>query len=378
MTKLDRLIAELCPDGGEYVSLGDACKNIYSGKNKQRSDSGKYCIFGSTGIIGYSDTFVYEHDAILIARVGANCGYVHLTAGCYDVSDNTLIIEPNENMYDLKFAYYQLTNMKLNQYAKGGGQPLITAGQLKALNIPIPPLPVQREIVRILDNFTELTAELAAELTARKRQYEYYRSELLTFGDDVPMVTLGEVAKFMNGKAHENDIIVGGRYVVVNSKFVSTSGNVRKFADTQICPVYKDDILMVMSDLPNGQALAKCFLVDSDDKYTLNQRICSLTVKNNNVINTKFLFYIVNRNKHLLRYDNGVDQTNLKRDQILEMKIPLPPLKEQLRIVAILDRFDTLTTDIANGLPAEIEYRRKQYEYYRDKLLSFEDKIYAH
>ena len=105
MTKLDRLIAELCPDGVEYKALGVVCNRIVSGTNKHRSDFGQYSVYGSTGIIGHSDTFAYEHDAILIARVGANCGYVHLASGCYDVSDNTLIINPDENKYDIKFRY---------------------------------------------------------------------------------------------------------------------------------------------------------------------------------------------------------------------------------------------------------------------------------
>jgi len=130
----------------EFVSLGSVCKKISSGKNKRRSDSGQYCIYGSTGVIGYSDAFEYERDAILVARVGANCGYVHIATGCYDVSDNTLVIEHNDVVLDLKFAYYLLMNMNLNQYANGGGQPLVTAGQLKALIIPLPTIDEQHRI----------------------------------------------------------------------------------------------------------------------------------------------------------------------------------------------------------------------------------------
>jgi type I restriction enzyme S subunit len=140
----------------------------------------------------------------------------------------------------------------------------------------------------------------------------------------------------------------------------------------QICPVFRENILMVMSDLPNGRALGKCFYVENDNTYTLNQRICSLSVKDKAELSSKYLFYFLNRNKQLLRYDNGVDQTNLKRDHILNISIPIPPLREQERIVSILDRFDVLTNDITSGLPAEIAVRRKQYEYYRDKLLTFD------
>jgi len=128
-----------------------------------------------------------------------------------------------------------------------------------------------------------------------------------------------------------------------------------------------------MSDLPNGKALAKCFLVDENNRYTLNQRIGALRVKNKNIIDTKFLYYFLNRNRQLLKYDNGVDQTNLKKNEILSVNIPIIPLKEQKRIVAILDHFDALCNDLTSGIPAEIEARQKQYEYYRDKLLSFKE-----
>ena len=126
-----------------------------------------------------------------------------------------------------------------------------------------------------------------------------------------------------------------------------------------------------MSDLPNGKALAKTFIVDADDKYTLNQRIGGISVKNKNELHPKFLHYFLNRNPQLTKYDNGVDQTNLRKDQILGIKIPILSITEQKRIVSILDTFDALSSSITEGLPREIELRQKQYEYYRDLLLSF-------
>ena len=176
---------------------------------------------------------------------------------------------------------------------------------------------------------------------------------------------------FRNGKGHEKNIVSDGKYIVVNSKFISTDGLVKKYSDSQIEPLFVDDILMVMSDLPNGKALAKCFLVDENDKYTLNQRICALTVKDKKAYSTRFLYYYLNRNWQLLKFDNGYDQTNLKKADILNIRIPAIPLPEQERIASILDCFDALCNNLTSGLPAEIEARRKQYEYYRDKLLSF-------
>ena len=181
---------------------------------------------------------------------------------------------------------------------------------------------------------------------------------------------LGEVCEFLNGKGHEKNIVDNGRYIVVNSKFVSTNGNVKKYSDQQISPIFINDILMVMSDLPNGKALAKCFIVDEDDKYTLNQRICALTVKNKNELDAKFLYNVINRNQELLKFDNKVDQTNLRKDDILTISIPIPPLPIQQEIVTILDTF----TALDGSLQAELEARRKQYEHYRNQLLNFEGK----
>ena len=186
-------------------------------------------------------------------------------------------------------------------------------------------------------------------------------------------VTLDYIVNFRNGKGHEKSIVVDGKYIVVNSKFISTDGQVKKYSNEQISPLYTNDIMMVMSDLPNGRALAKCYLVDEDNKYTLNQRIGALTVSRTDLITTKYLYYILNRNPQLLKYDNGADQTNLRKADILNISIDIPPFKEQKRITDILDKFDTLCNDLSVGLPAEIEARQKQYEYYRNKLLSFRE-----
>jgi type I restriction enzyme, S subunit len=171
----------------EWKPLGEICENISSGKNKDKSDVGIYPVFGSTGVIGRTNNKAYEKEQILVARVGVNAGHVNMAKGEYDVSDNTLIIQSKENIV-LKYLYYYLVNINLNQFARGAGQPLITAGQLKTIKIPIPcpdnpekSLAIQAEIVRILDTFTALTAELTAELTDRKKQYNYYRDLLLTF-----------------------------------------------------------------------------------------------------------------------------------------------------------------------------------------------------
>ena len=170
--------------GGGEKKLIDVCINIFSGKNKERNDNGLYPIYGSTGIIGKTNKKEFSNEQILVARVGANAGYVHIAKGEYDVSDNTLIVQNNENI-DLKFLYHTLVNIKLNQYAKGAGQPLITAGQLKSMEINVPSLEEQQRIVSILDKFETLTNSITEGLPLAieqsQKRYEYYRELLLNF-----------------------------------------------------------------------------------------------------------------------------------------------------------------------------------------------------
>ena len=253
----------------------------------------------------------------------------------------------------------------------------ISKARFKKIKIPIPPLSVQTEIVRILDALTALTSELTSELTLRRKQYEYYREKLLSFDSlgrlntEVAKKKLIDLAYFQNGKGHEKNIDEKGLFIVINSKFISTNGTVKKYCNEQIVPLFKDDILIVMSDLPNGKALAKTFFVKKDNKYTLNQRIGRITVKEDSELLPSFVNYFLNRNNQLTKYDNGTDQTNLRKDQILDVEIPIPPLEEQQRIVSILDKFETLTNSITEGLPLAIEQSQKRYEYYRELLLNF-------
>ena len=395
MTKLEQLIEELCPNGVEYKTLGELGK-FYGGMTGKSKDD---FTDGNAKFITYKN--VYSNPALQIDvedRVKIVNGEKQRTLQYGDVIftgssetpdecgiSSVVTVKTDEKLYLNSFCFFfrfddigiilpdfakhlfRSNNLRyqIGKTASGVTRFNVSKKLMENVIIPLPPLPVQSEIVRILDNFTELSA--------RKKQYEHYTYQLLNFGDTVQRQKLRDLVDFRNGKGHEKDIANDGKYIVVNSKFISTNGEVKKYSNKQICPLYIDDILMVMSDLPNGRALAKCFLVAEDDKYTLNQRIGAFHVKDESVIKTRFLLYVLNRNQQLLKYDNGVDQTNLRKDDILDIMIPIPSIEEQERIVAILDRFDTLCNDISDGLPAEIEGRRKQYEYYRDKLLTFRE-----
>ena len=383
MNKIEQMLQELCPEGVEYRRIGDVFVRlkgtpITAAKMKEiNNPNGEIKIFaGGKTVINANEDDIENANIMYVPSV------IVQSRGVIDViyCDQPFTFKNEMWAYTInspitvKYLYYVLKNniqIFRDKASIMGSLPQISLQTTEKFEIPIPPFPIQEEIVRILDHFTELAAELQAELQARQEQYEYYNNRLLSFDDDIPKMKLNDVVTFMNGKGHEKYIEDQGAYIVVNSKFISTAGKVIKYSNSQISPLYKDMILMVMSDLPNGKALAKCFVVDADNKYTLNQRIGAFTIRDKNLITTRFLYYILDRNKQLLSYDNGADQTNLRKGDILNIIIPVPPLSEQQRIVSILDKFETLVNDLSQGLPAEITAVQEQYEYYRNKLLTF-------
>lgn len=339
---------------------------------------------GKIPVIAGGRTPAYFHSVsnrtgqtIVIAGSGAYAGFVSWWDQPIFVSD-AFTVKPYSGLLP-KYCFYWLHGMQqqLHELKSGGGVPHVYPRDVAPLQIPIPcpdnpkkSLEIQAEIVRILDSFTELTAEL----TARKKQYNYYRDKLLSFEDqEVEWKYLSEIAYFYNAKPHEKLVSPDGDMALITAGFISTEGRSVRYVrkDAVLTPALQGDVAMVMSDLPNGRALAKTFFVEESGRYAVNQRVCLLRVKEPTIFAPKFLHYVMNRNRQLLAYDSGVDQTHLKKDWILSVRVPAPPLVEQVRIVAILDKFDALTNSITEGLPHEIELRQKQYAYYRDLLFNF-------
>ena len=174
------------------------------------------------------------------------------------------------------------------------------------------------------------------ELVAKK----YKQTDVGIIPIDWDLKRLLDVSDFSNGKAHEQSIDEAGDFVVVNSKFISTEGEIFKNSNQAISPLAKGDITLVMSDIPNGKALAKCYLIEIDNKYTLNQRICSIETR---VCDNVFLFYVLNRNKYFLSFDSGSGQTNLRRNEVLDCPLAIPPtIAEQTAIATALTNIDEL------------------------------------
>jgi type I restriction enzyme, S subunit len=326
---------------------------------------------------------------VLIGNIRPYLKKIWLANQAGGTNGDVLVIRPTQRSLSPGYLHQVLTDERFfaynMQHAKGAKMPRGNKEKILEYKIPIPcpddpkkSLEIQAEIVRILHAFTELTAELiaelTAELTARRKQYKYYRDRLLNFDErKVEWKTLSEIAFFQNAKPHEKLVSKDGDVALLTAGFISTEGRSARFvkeADV-LTPALKSDVAMVMSDLPNGRALAKTFFVEESGRYAANQRVCLLRVKEPTLFAPKFLHYVMNRNGQLLAYDSGVDQTHLKKDWILNVRVPVPPLVEQVRIVAALDKFDTLARSISEGLPREIELRQKQCEKYRELLLSF-------
>lgn len=263
-------------------------------------------------------------------------------------------------MFIYQYLHFQKFVDKVILRCTGTSYPAINSTDLSNIEISFPTLPEQ---TRIASFFTVLDKKIA-EIKQKKSLLELYKkgimqklfSQELRFkdenGKEFPKwekKKLRDVVEFRNGKAHEQDISEDGKYIVVNSKFISMEGEVKKYSDTQICPLEVGEIVMVMSDVPNGKALAKCFYVDENDKYTLNQRICALKAT---AVEPKFLLYILNRNRYYLMFDSGVGQTNLTRDEVLNCPLEIPKeKKEQVKILNFISSID-----------AKIEVAKNQLE----------------
>ena len=220
------------------------------------------------------------------------------------------------------------------------GQPGINANEYASYELSLTTKLEQDKISGMLELLNK-KIELQSKKIEVLKLYKKCLLHLLFAGEGKKNI-LNDICDFINGKGHESFIDEDGKYILVNSKFISTNGNVFKKTNKSLSPLKKDSITMVMSDLPNGKTLAKCFYIEEDNKYTLNQRVCSLFVKDKKVIDSKFLFYLLDRNKNYLKFDDGVNQTNLKKEDVLDIVIRIPKLSYQIDVANILITLDRL------------------------------------
>lgn len=253
----------------------------------------------------------------------------------------------------------------LSQSAGGAIKNVVEVAQIKEIPLLIPSIKEQSKIAACISSLNEFIVAESEKLTTLQKYKKGLLQNLFpSVGETVPKfrfkefedtgeweeTTLTQVADYENGKAHEQDIADEGKFIVVNSKFISQDGQVKKFTNTAFCPATKGDVLMVLSDIPNGKAIAKCFLVEEDNRYTVNQRICRITPKD---LNSKILYYLLNRNPYFLAFDDGVKQTNLRKEDVLNCPLMIPEdPKEQEKIADTLSSIDELIISQGQKLEA--------------------------
>jgi len=276
------------------------------------------------------------------------------------------ILRPlKDNLYlPIYVSYYinQILRRKISTLAKGSSISNVYNSDLKKLELFLPSLEEQQKVASCLSSLDELITAYNEKLetlkdhkkglmqnlfpdpatgSGGKKVPNYRFPEFVNDGKWVEKV-LSQVADYENGKAHEQDIVSEGKYIAVNSKFISTDGETVKYCNTPFCLAESGDILMVLSDVPNGRAIAKCYYVNEDDKYTVNQRICKITPFD---CNNLFLYYIMNRNPYFLSFDDRVKQTNLRNDDVQNFPFLLPEKpEEQQKIASCLSALDELIT----------------------------------
>lgn len=383
MSKLDKLLRELCPDGVEHKKLVDAV-SIERGKRVVRSQlsiSGKYPVYqNSLTPLGYHTDYNYNANTTFIIVAGA-AGEIGFSDKAFWAADDCFTVVCPENVLN-RYIYHLLLNNQ-NQLAskvRKASIPRLSRSAIENLVIPIPPLDVQCEIVRILDNFTNLTAEL----TARKTQYAYYRDKLLKAETNAYKYKLGEIAtvtklagfEFTNYVTYsENGNIIAlrglnvknGRLDLHDVKYVDKSD----FSKLERSKLHIGDMLFTYVG-----TVGQVAIVDEEDKYYLVPNVALIRC-NKEVLLPQYMKYYFQTtrfwDKQIRRLLQSSSMQNIPMEKIRKFEIAVPPLDVQNRIVNVLDNFEKICSDLNIGLPAEIEARQKQYEYYRDKLLTFKE-----
>ncbi|EMW1324880.1 TPA: restriction endonuclease subunit S [Escherichia coli] len=379
----------------EWLPLGHiaAIKTGQSvNKNMISKNPGVYPVINSgREPLGFINTWNTDNDPIGITTRGAGVGSVIWQEGKYFRGNlNYSITIDKKNHINIRYMYHALLHMKndIHELCTFDGIPALNAGSLKKLLIPIPcpdnpekSLAIQSEIVRILDKFTALTAELTAELNMRKKQYNYYRDQLLSFKEgegEVEWKTLGEVAKIQRGASPRpivnylteqgngipwikiGDTIPGSKYIDKTLQKITAEGaqksrilNPGDFVISNSMSFGRPYILRITGAIHDGWASISNF---------------------GEKLNADYLYHYLSSKKVKNYWESKINSgsvSNLNADIIKTLPVPLPDKQKQERISALLDKFDTLTNSITEGLPREIELRQKQYEYYRDLLFSF-------
>lgn len=359
------MINEKCPNGVEFRELGKVVE-IKRGKRltrKQLIKDGKYEVYhGSKDTpLGNYNEFNVNKDTVIIVNTGGIGGvkYCDQPVWC---SDGSFWLKTNNKIYN-KYLYYYLSQFEeyFIQKKRVGGVPTIDRKCIEEINIPLPPLEIQTEIAKILDQFEELEKELEKELKMRIDQYEYYRNKLLSFDNSVEKKKLGEVVEIKTGKC------ITKKQCNKNGKYKIISGGVEPMGKTNMQNRKANTVTIARAGTAGYVNYIK-------EDFYLNDKCFSVIPNDASKINSRFLyFYLKNIEQDIfeLRSIGGVPTVNINK--LSNILIALPSIEVQKSIAETLDQFDELCTSLTNGIPAEIAMRKEQYEYYRNRLLNFKN-----
>lgn len=387
MTQLETLIQTLCPNGVKFVKLGEVVAyeqpSKYIVKSTEYDDSYDIPVLtaGQSFILGYTNEKEGIYHAspscpvVIFDDFTTSMQWVDFPFKVKSSAMKILTSRDNETAL-IRYLYFALKTIKYTPDTATHARQWI--GTYAELQIPLPPLAVQSEIVRVLDKFTLHKAELAAELAARLRQYEYYRDKLLTFDDTVKRVKLGEVGEFIRGNGlQKKDFVDEGfpciHYGQIHTYYGTFTTKTKSFvADPLYSKLKKaqtgDLIIATTSEDAEGVCKAVAWLGKEDVAVSGDAYIFRHSQ------NPKYMAYLF-QTEQFLKYKKkaatGTKVVRVSGESMAKFEFAIPSLEVQERIVSILDRFDKLCHDIREGLPAEIELRQKQYEHYRDRLLTF-------
>jgi len=365
MNKIDELIKDLCPNGVEFIELKQMAE-IGTGNSdrKDANEDGDFPFYVRSKDVLKINKYEYDETAIVIPGEGGIGDIFHYVEGKYALHQRAYRIHVTYDKLNSKYLYYYMfSKFKefINQKAVTATVTSIRKPMIEKFRVPVPPLEVQCEIVRILDDFTELLAELSAELKVRQKQYEYYRYMILNNIQNYEIKKLEECCNILDNKRKPvtKSARISGKYPYYGANGIQ---------DFVVDYIFDGTFILVGEDgsviNQNGNPIVNW----AEGKIWVNNHAHIIEESN---VNLKYLYYFINTiNVRDLIHGNI---PKLNQGDFRNIQIKVPPKEEQEKIVSILDRFDKLCNDISEGLPAEIEARQKQYEYYRDKLLNFKE-----
>jgi type I restriction enzyme S subunit len=388
MSRINELIEELCPAGVVFKELGEVFKisrgRVIS-KEYLRDNIGEYPVYSSqtanNGQIGKIATYDFDGEYLTWTTDGANAGTIFYRNGKFSITNVCGLLKANSEQICPKFVFYVLRIIMKGYVLSGMGNPKLMSNVVQKIPIPIPPLEVQEEIVKTLDLFTMLEAELEAELETRNTQYTHYRDSLLSFeGKDVEWKTLGELGEFIRGNGlQKKDFTESGvgciHYGQIYTHYGSSATKTKTFVSPDLAKKLKKarkNDLIIAGVSENVEDVCKAVVWLGDEDICISGDAFIFRHKQN----PKYIGYLLQTKSFLefkKKYAQGAKVTRLQSGRLPQYIVPIPSLKEQERIASILEKFDALVNDISIGLPAEIEGRRKQYEFYRNRLLTFKE-----